>query len=81
MKVIKIENCGECPYCDYGFCTRAKRYVNLDIVNPDCPLESGECEWTKVGIHWNTSCGGWSEEKTGSYCPCCGKKIKEAGDE
>lgn len=72
MKIIRIENCGECPHkvqwVTFGgritgySCKELKTGVDLDTLHPDCPLESGECEWTPIKGTWDTrryktSCG------------------------
>ena len=87
MKLIRITTCGECPYFGDGFCTRLRRFVSIDIVNPDCRLENGECEWTRIidfpYDDYEAQCGATFDYKLGEYCSCCGGKIKikEVGDE
>ena len=85
MKVIKIENCGECP--TYAGCAIAN--LNDTVIPEICPLENGECERKETKAVFSaegiTSCGHtihvWYPLDMAPYCPFCGKKIKEVGDE
>ena len=43
-KIIKIEKCFDCKniaYCDpeTAACMLLRKIINLDIIDPDCPLE------------------------------------------
>ena len=92
MKLIRINSCGECPYFGDGFCTRLRRFVSIDIVNPDCPLSSGECEWTQRMSEYERIACEKTRYLTGCkavvwryhhevindepHCPCCGGRIK-----
>ena len=45
MKIIKVETCGDCPYCSYSYnrvlrCSRADRKaVKRNTIPTWCPLE------------------------------------------
>ena len=66
MKIIKIENCWKCPYCDKKNCFCEEKveiipFSSIISIPSWCPLENFE----------------ENQEKTGMYEEFTGKKIME----